>query len=466
MDYTKLPERSRQPKWMYLDSRWREILTTFVVLIIAVITFAFTTRIPQPLSIPADSISDLDLEDGLAQCTRNQIHPKVDMDLSSRRLKLPRTGSRTILRNATLINGDGEITKDTTIIIQGTIFTNITNYVDESVYIETDSVINLEGRFVTPGLIDIHSHAGVREEPQLWSTEDVTEISAPVTPWGRAVDALKPHDQAIRMINSGGVTTSLVLTGAKNLISGEGAVIKMKRTDSIPELLMNLTENDPDGKPLRYLKMAMGENQKRQFEHVPGGPATRIGESYWFRFAYDQARQLKRKQDQWCEKATNSEGRQMITTEYPRSLEWQTLVDVLRGDMRVNIHGYETEDVFAMFDHADEFGFNITAMHHALHSDLITKDIKERGITIVGFSDSWGDKKELYNVSSYMLRTIAEAGIPTALTRDHPAEHGQWLVYEAQIAHHFGLNASLAISSIISVPARTLGLDNRYAETR
>jgi len=129
--------------------------------------------------------------------------------------------------------------------------------------------------------------------------------------------------------------------------------------------------------------------------------------------------------------------------------------------MRVNIHGYETEDVFAMFDHADEFGLNITAFHHALHSDQILQDLKSRSIAVVGFSDSWGDKKELYNVSSYLPKRVVEHGIRLALTRDHPAEHGQWLAYEAQIAHHFGLDTKHALSSIMAEPARLLGLDNR-----
>jgi imidazolonepropionase-like amidohydrolase len=136
-------------------------------------------------------------------------------------------------------------------------------------------------------------------------------------------------------------------------------------------------------------------------------------------------------------------------------------VDVLRGDVRVHVHGYETEDVLAMFDHADEFGFNITALHHALHADLLVDQMRERNIALVGFSDSWGDKKELYNVSSYLAQRVADGGVATALTRDHPATHGQWLAYEAQIAHQFGLGAELAISSIIATPARLLGLDNR-----
>ncbi|KAI0889271.1 composite domain of metallo-dependent hydrolase [Annulohypoxylon maeteangense] len=408
-------------------------------------------------------LSAADLEYGLTQCALNQQRPVVDTTLAASRLAARSSaGKRTILHNATLINGDGEVTYDSVIEIQDGIFTAVTTASSLGLVSAGDEVIDLRGRVVTPGLVDMHSHVGVRETPQLWATEDVTEISAPVTPWARAIDAFKPHDGAIPVIASGGVTTSLVLTGAKNLISGEGVVVKMKRANSIQGMLLDTPAvGSGGGKPQRYLKMAMGENQKRQFEHVAGGPSTRLGESYWFRKAYDTASRLKHEQDRWCEAASTAHGLASLKHEYPRSLEWQTLVDVLRGDLRVNVHGYETEDVLAMFDHADEFGFNITGLHHALHSDLLMDQIKERDIAVVAFSDTWGDKKELYNVSSYLPATIANNGIPFVLTRDHPAEHGQWLIYEAQIAHHFGLDAESAVMSIIGHPARLLGLDNR-----
>jgi imidazolonepropionase-like amidohydrolase len=409
----------------------------------------------------AQRISQADLEYGLTQCRLNQQRPVVDPELAATRLATrSRAGVRTIFANATLINGDGEVTRECTIEIQDGIFTRVsTDPSSVSAASDDDEVIsiNLHGRFVSPGLIDMHSHAGVRATPQLWATEDVTEVSSPVTPWGRAIDAIKPFDQAIAVIGSGGVTTSLVLTGAKNLISGEGLVIKMRRADSVRDIAVNMTEGGV--KPQRFLKMATGENQKRQFQNAVGGPTTRIGESFWFRKAYDNARRVKGEQDRWCEAATAGK---FITQEYPRSLEWQTLVDVLRGDLKVNVHGYETEDILAVLDHADEFGFNITALHHALHSDQVAQEIKRRGIAIAGFSDSWGDKMELYNVSSYFPKRLAEQGIPFILTRDHPATHGQWLAYEAQIAHHFGLDEKFAFRSILAEPARLLGLDNRY----
>ncbi|KAI1779135.1 composite domain of metallo-dependent hydrolase [Hypoxylon cercidicola] len=462
------PNRHHRDSGTLLGIKNNVVLTVAVAVIT---TFFFSsqwyTPHPQENHRYTYQLDATDLEYGLAQCALNQQRPVVNKSLASSRLaSRSSVGQRTILYNATLVDGDGTITHECTIEFQNGIFTRVSKAAldDLEPTSPEDRVMNLQGRVVTPGLVDMHSHAGVRETPQLWSTEDVSEISAPVTPWARAIDGLKPHDQAIPVIASGGVTTSLVLTGAKNQISGEGVVIKMKQANSVLGMLVNTSESG--GKPQRYLKMAMGENQKRQFENSASGPSTRLGESYWFRKAYDNAARLKRDQDRWCEAASTAQGLMSITREYPRSLEWQTLVDVLRGDVRVNVHGYETEDILAMLDHADEFGFNITAWHHALYADLVMDQIKARNIAVVAFSDSWGDKKELYNVSSDLPRKVTEYGIPFALTRDHPAEHGQWLIYEAQIAHHFGLDAESAISSIISVPARLIGLDNRIGFVR
>ncbi|TPX18953.1 uncharacterized protein E0L32_011346 [Thyridium curvatum] len=408
-----------------------------------------------------------DLEYGLAQCAANQERPAVDHGLASIRLAKPRSGVRTILYHATLIDGDGKVTPDCTIEMQDGIITAVvaSSSALDRVSESSDTIkIDLEGRIVTPGLVDIHSHIGIRPTPQLWATEDVTEYSSMATPWGRAIDAIKPNDPAFPVVASGGVTTSLVLTGAKNSMSGEGAVLKMKRAESVYDLLVNLTE--AGGKPQRYLKMAMGENQKRQFQNVPGGLVSRQGESFVYRKAYDTARRVKQRQDMWCEAASTALGRASLTEEYPRSLEWQTLVDVLRGDVSLHIHGYETVDILAMFDHSDEFGFNITALHHGLHADSITDEVRKRNIAVVGFTDSWGDKKENYNVTLYFPKRIVDAGIPLALTRDAPALHGQFLIYEAQIAHHFGVSAETAFSSVMAVPARLMGMDNRIGFIR
>lgn len=477
-------EEGVRPKTLQLSTCSRSLLLSVVVAFLTTFFLSKQWHAAHPHDVDAVvnyRISAAELGYGLSQCALNQQRPTVDKSLPATRLAQAchTPGRRTVLRNATLVDGDGTVTPGCHIEIQGGIFTRVYTGDEAPLYPSAGkdvTVMELRGRVVTPGLVDAHSHAGVRATPQLWATEDVTEASFQVTPWGRAIDALKPHDPAIPIIAAGGVTTSLVLTGAKNLISGEGIVIKMKQANSALGLVLqepcscggetHETHEKPKPKPQRYLKMAAGENQKRQFQNTPGGPVTRIGESYWFRRAYEAARRVKAEQDRWCDAAASPAGRQLLASEYPRSLEWQTLVDVLRGDVRVHVHGYESEDLLAVLDHADEFAFNVTAFHHALHSDQVAAAIKARGIVIVGFSDSWGDKQELYNVSSYLPRRMADQGIPFALTRDHPAEHGRWLAYEAQIAHHFGLDAAHAIASIISEPARLLGLENRLGYVR
>ncbi|KAH8881834.1 hypothetical protein GQ53DRAFT_799037 [Thozetella sp. PMI_491] len=399
---------------------------------------------------------DSTLSRGLALCSNDEVRPFVDYGLAQRRLGSRRSkASATVLRNATLVNGDGTVEDNMVIIFEDDIFICIARLGDgcrATPYGAT--VFDLAGRFVTPGLVDMHSHVGVRPVPELWASEDVSELKiGPMSPWARALDGLKPQDSGIPLLLSGGITTSLVLTGAKNLISGEGIVIKMKETQSPTDL--PLDTRGMSRKPQRHLKMACGENIKATLGY------TREGMSYEVRRAFSLAHALKRRQDDWCAMAASPQTRVSLDAGYPEDISLQTLVDVLRGDLRTHAHCYEPEDVWSLYDHADEFGFNITAMHHALEAHHVVDLIKSHNTMLATFSDEWGFKKEVYGASAYMLAQAAAAGIPIALTSDHPAKNGQFLAYEAQIAHHFGLDTGLALASITGVPAKALGIDNR-----
>ncbi|KUL90203.1 hypothetical protein ZTR_01946 [Talaromyces verruculosus] len=282
----------------------------------------------------------------------------VDYGLASKRLAYlskDTISNRVILKNTTIIDGDGKTSPNMTIVLRGSIIEQIhssNEFIDD--LSDGDVIMDAAGRYVSPGLIEMHSHVGVRSLPQLWASEDVTETSAPVTPWALAIDGYKSNDLAIDLIASG--------------------------------------------------------------RH-----------------------------------------------------EWQateTLVDLLRGDIRLNVHCYETEDLYSFFDHSDEFGFNVSAVHHALASHLMIDELKSRQVAVATFADEWGFKPELYDTSFHLPKYLVDAGIPLALTTDHPAGYGKLLTYQAQVAYHYGVDADHAIASLTSVPAKFLGLDNRIGYIR
>lgn len=166
-------------------------------------------------------------------------------------------------------------------------------------------VYDAHGRQLTAGIIDMHSHAGVDSLPELRGNSDVNEMSADITPYVRSIDGIQPQDHQIQVIKSGGVTTSLVLPGSGNNIGGEAFVVKhaVGKPDGREEISAEDMLADPD-RSWRYMKMACGENAKRIFGKVgEHGPVSRLGESWEFRHAFEQAAKVNRVQDDWCNAA-------------------------------------------------------------------------------------------------------------------------------------------------------------------
>ena len=209
-------------------------------------------------------------------------------------------------------------------------------------------VWDAEGRPLTSGIIDMHSHAGVDNLPSLWGSGDTNELSADITPFVRSIDGLDPLDYQLQVIKSGGVTTSLVLPGSGNNIGGEAYVVKhaVGRADGRNETSIADMLADPD-RAWRYIKMACGEIPKRVYgragEH---GPFSRLGESWEFRHAFEQAAAHVRAQDDWCA-AADAAGAEALDRYLPRDLEGDTLGAVLRGQVLVNTHCYTIPDLEA-----------------------------------------------------------------------------------------------------------------------
>ena len=199
------------------------------------------------------------------------------------------------------------------------------------------TIYQANGRRLTAGIVDMHSHAGDDMLPDLRGSSDTNELSSDITPYVRSIDGINPLDPQIQVIKSGGVTTSLILPGSGNNIGGEAYVLKhaVGKANGRSELSAESMLADPDHN-WRYMKMACGENAKRVYGRLGRdfGPFSRLGEAWYFRHAFEQASKLVKAQDDWCELADNS-GAQNMESYLPLDLQWESLGAVLRGQVRI-----------------------------------------------------------------------------------------------------------------------------------
>ncbi|KAG5926471.1 hypothetical protein E4U53_003075 [Claviceps sorghi] len=236
-------------------------------------------------------------------------------------------------------------------------------------------LFNAEGRPLTSGIIDMHSHTGVGPLPELRANGDINEFADNITPFVRSIDGLNVLDHHIQVIKSGGVTTSLILPGSSNNIAGEAYLIKhaVGKKDGRQEISVNDTLADPE-RHWRYMKMACGENPKLGFG-AKHRFTSRLGESFAFRHAFEQARSLIQKQDDWCSKA-DAIGVDNMDDYLPQELRWESLAAALRGQVHVNVHCYTAADLEAMVDHTNEFKFSVRTFHHA-HQTFLVPEVRE-----------------------------------------------------------------------------------------
>lgn len=204
----------------------------------------------------------------------------------------------------------------------------------------------------------------------------------------------------------------------------------------------------------------MGSTRKLTLE------STGLGEAYLFRQRLSEAQNLMRQQDDWCSAAENIEANNKnirLESRFPEDLSLESLVALLRGDVLLNVHCYETHDIEAMVRHSLEFNFTISAFHHALDAYRIPDIIKRArsNITVATFADHWGYKKEAFQASPFSPKLLHEAGIPVALKSDHPVLNAQHLVFEAAKSSHYGLPPQEAFKAVTSTPAKAIGLDHR-----
>ncbi|EMD37398.1 hypothetical protein CERSUDRAFT_114069 [Gelatoporia subvermispora B] len=399
--------------------------------------------------------------------------PPPDFNLRTQSDRFVPGTKPTLIRNATIWTGrvkglevlKGDILLDKGMIkevgpIEATLLESLEDFV----------TIDAEGAWVSPGIVDLHSHIGVGSSPSFAGTSDGNSRHGPILPWLRALDSLNTHSEAYRLSISGGVTTSLVLPGSANAIGGQGIVIKLRAPeDRSPTGMLlenpysiNGSEYDPSlSFRWRQMKHACGENPDRVYSN------TRMDTTWAFRQAYNNARQIKDAQDEYCAKAQAGEWAGL--GKFPEDLQWEALVDVLRGRVKVQTHCYETVDLDDLVHITNEFQFSIAAFHHAHETYLVPDTLKSaygHPPASALFAVHGRYKRESYRGSEFAPKILAENGLQVVMKSDHPVLDSRFLLWEAQQAHYYGLPPNLALAAVTTTPAQVMGQDHRIGSIR
>ena len=313
-------------------------------------------------------------------------------------------------------------------------------------------VIDAHGRWVTPGIIDIHSHDGDFALP-LTANDlrhlDVSEDSDPNTAEVWAEHSIAPQDPSFSRALAGGVTTLQILPGSSNLFGGRGVVLK-----NVPAVTVQAMKFPGAA---YSLKMACGENPRFTYADRQKAPTSRMGEMAGYRQAWLDAKAYKAHWEHY-----EREGGPPPA----RSLKLDTLVGVLDGDIRVHMHCYRAEEMAQVLDMSHEMGYRVTAFHHAVEAYKIAPLLKREGVCAVVWSDWWGFKMEAYDATRLNAALLDSQGVCVSLHSDSPMI-GQHLTLEVGKAMAAGRRAGIdipperAIEWVTLNSAKGLGLDSR-----
>jgi len=353
----------------------------------------------------------------------------------------PLPSRTTLITNANIYDGlGGEITGGYVLMTDGKVSALGEGTIGAP---EGALTVDANGAWVTPGIIDIHSHLGDYASPGVRAHADGNEATSPITSEVSAEHGVWPQDPGFAEALGGGVTTLHILPGSANLFGGRGVTLRNVNARSVQEMKF------PDAP--YTLKMACGENPKRVYGSK-GGPGSRMGNVAGYRKNWIKATEYKSKRD--------------AGGDYTRDLQLETLADVIDGKILVQMHCYRADEMMQILDLAKEFDYKVTTFHHAIESYKIADKLAQTGTCSAVWADWWGFKMEAYDSIRENLPYLHAAGA-CAMIHSDSADGVQRLNQEIAKALADGNRAGLDISKAeawqwVSLnPAKALGIDEQ-----
>ena len=293
---------------------------------------------------------------------------------------------------------------------------------------------------IIPGMIDAHTHLGIGEEGIGWEGKDYNEITDPITPHLRAIDAINPDDQGLEDARQHGITTVMVSPGSANIIGGESLALKTRG-----QVVDNMVIENPVG-----IKAAFGENPKRVYGEKDKSPSTRMAVAAQMRQAFQQA------EDYLARKENNGDDEP-----FERDIKWESLTRVLNRELPLKAHAHRADDIMTAVRISREFDFALT-IEHCTEGHLVAEELAEAEVkAVVGPSLTTRSKVEVKKRDFKTAAVLAEAGVKVAIMSDHPVIPVDKLNIYAALSAKAGLSAEEALKAITIYPAEILGISDK-----
>ena len=314
---------------------------------------------------------------------------------SSRYKALP--SEATILKGATVLTGTGARLDNADVVMDGGKIIAVGPGLDAG----SMTVVDASGMWITPGVIDVHSHLGVYASPRVNALSDGNEATAPNTAEVWAEHSVWPQDPGFVTALAGGVTSLQILPGSANLFGGRGVTLKNVPGQSVQEMKF---PGAPHG-----LKMACGENPKRVYGNRGTAPSTRMGNVAGYRSAWIAAEDYRDK----MAAAKKGQGEAPM-----RDLQLETLVGVLDGEILVHNHCYRADEMAVMLDIAKEFDYKISAFHHGVEAYKVADMLRDNDTCAAIWADWYGFKMEAFDGIRENAAILDRAGTCTVMHSD------------------------------------------------